>query len=381
MTRVRPVVKLFGLGMLMALAGCAEPELGAEVSVTGLRVDTVLGGDVDERFLRAERPRVFNFPADHGAHPGFRSEWWYITAVLNDEDGQDYGLHFTLFRQALSPQPTGPGPWHTGTAYLAHLAVTDVAAQTHRQAQRFARGHPALADVSTTGPLQAYLEDWRLTGAGDAAQHAFELDAMAEEVGAKLSLRQTIAPVLQGEGGVSKKGPDGASYYYSMPRLQASGELLIEGTTVPVQGLAWFDREWSTSVLPAEVVGWDWFALQLDDGRSIMVYHLRRADGQRNAYDHGMLVDAAGQAVTYFNDGDFELRPVRWWSDERGDSWPVQWSLRLKSEQFDINAMLEDQVMDTSVLYWEGIVAVAQNGTRVGRGYMELTGYAGAAAD
>lgn len=220
-----------------------------------------------------------------------------------------------------------------------------------------------------------------MSGDGDETQYVFELDAIADEVGAKLSLRQTIAPVLQGAGGLSKKGPDSASYYYSMPRLQASGELLIGDTTVPVQGLAWFDREWSTSVLPPGVVGWDWFALQLDDGRSIMVFRLRRADGLPNAYDHGVLLDSTGQAVTYLKSSDYTLQPEQWWSDERGDGWPVRWSLQLNAERFQISAMVEDQVMDTSVVYWEGIVAVTQNGARVGRGYMELTGYTGAAAD
>ena len=381
--------------ILLLVAACGDERPGSSpAAMSGLRVEALLGEVSDEGFLRAQRPRQFVFPQDHGAHPGYRSEWWYVTATMADERGREYGVQFTLFRQALTPQPAGDGPWHTGVVYLGHLAVTDVAAQRHVEAQRFARGHPQLAGVRTASGWSLYIDDWTLQqpeqqhteGALTFRLQARERGHADPEFGVDLQMTQTQAIVLQGQRGLSRKSADGGSYYYSMPGLQVQGTLHLADRSVKVSGQGWLDREWSTSVLPAGVAGWDWFALQLSDGRRIMAFRLRRRDGGRDEFDHGMVVGAqapltgivgAGDpGVRLLTPTDFELRPLRYWRDERGVEWPVSWSLIIGEEIFSIAALVDDQVMETAILYWEGIVGVRdQAGADIGRGYMELTGY------
>lgn len=379
--------------LTLLLIGCGEkvPDT-APATVTGLRVNTVLGEVSSADYLRATEPRQFQFPADHGAHPGFRTEWWYLTATLADAAGNEYGLQYTLFRQALTPAPYGPGPWHTGEAYLGHLAVTDVAAQRHFEAQRLVRGHPRLAGVENDDGLSLRIDDWTVRQQPHASQWVLQLraqqagDADRPAFGVDVQVTQQQAIVLQGERGLSNKSADGGSYYYSMPRMALDGTLQLGDRLVSVTGLAWWDREWSTSVLPATVAGWDWFALQLHDGRSVMAFRLRRHDGLRDPYDHGVLVAAgaprqgvvgAGDAaVQVLSAADYELIPNRFWQDQRGIRWPVSWTLQLPGETFLIEALVDDQVMDTAILYWEGIVGVSDaQGNDLGRGYMELTGY------
>jgi predicted secreted hydrolase len=381
-----PSARAWLLTTLLVLSGCEEPSIDTTSSMTGLRIDTLLGKG-DAAFARADQPRDFVFPQDHGPHPAYRSEWWYLTAVLNDDAGNDYGLHYTLFRQALTPEPPGTGPWLTGQAYLGHLAVTDVSRGLHLEAERFARGHPELAGVKIDSDFAAMIEDWTLSG---SVEPGLDLTLAATEhnqFGVDLAIRQTQPLVLQGERGWSEKGPGSASYYYSAPRLELNGTLTVGDREVSVAGLGWLDREWSTSVLAEGLEGWDWFALQLDDGRSVMAFQLRRADGQRDAYDHGLLVDhdqlaevpvadADTTGVTLLKPENFALEAVRYYQDDTDIQWPVSWTLTVGDEVFEINAMLDDQRMDLSIVYWEGIVEVLDaGGNQIGRGYMELTGH------
>ncbi len=376
------------VALVMALStGCSEEAPVRENPVSGLRIDTVLGTEGDAGFAKATGPVAFVFPSDHGPHPDYRSEWWYLTAALKDEAGNDYGLHYTLFRQALAPAPTGDGPWQTAQAYLAHLAVTDVAQGIHLETERFARGHPDLAGVTVGDGFSAVIEDWTLQG---DASDKLELNLQASEVetfSVDLNISQVLPAVLQGERGYSEKGPGSASYYYSMPHLLIDGVLQLNDRSVSVSGLGWLDREWSTSVLGKHLVGWDWFALQLDDGRSLMAFQLRRQDGERDSYDHGLLVDHNAlppvavadhetPGVTLLKAGSFKLKPTRFYEDVHGISWPVSWRLSLGDEEMTVEAMLDDQRMDLSIVYWEGLVEVRDSqGESIGRGYMELTGY------
>ena len=298
-------------------------------------------------------------------------------------------MHFTQFRQALTPAPTGDGPWHTGQAYLAHLAITDVATGVHLEAERFARGHPDLAGVTSGAQFAAVIEDWTLTGATRGPISLTLKAAEPAQFEVDLHIQQTGPIVLQGDRGLSAKGPDSASYYYSIPRLRIGGRLRLNDRVVDVAGLGWLDREWSTSVLDDSLAGWDWFSLQLDDARSIMAFRLRRYDGARDDFDHGLLVEpqdvdgrpVIGQGdpgVTILKSSDFTLNPQRFYQDERGAQWPVAWSLTMNDEVFIINALVDDQTIDLSVRYWEGLVEVTSPaGDRLGRGYMELTGYEG----
>lgn len=332
-------------------------------------------------FAKADRVIAFSFPRDHGPHPRFRSEWWYLTAVLTSAAGREFGVQFTVFRRGIAPvhevdAKPGAEAWRSGQVYLAHLAVSDVAARRHIEEERLARGHPALAGARAT-PFEVHLEGWRLaTLAGDAtADVAFwplRLQAAATEFAVDLTLRGGKPIVRQGENGLSRKGPRNASYYYSIPRIDAKGQVRVGGETHNVAGGAWLDREWSTSVLAPEYAGWDWFALRLNDGRDMMFYRMRRRDGQPSAYDSGVLIDADGNARTLAAN-EFSLVPQEHWR-----RWPIAWRLTLPGEPapWSVRAAFADQVMDTSIRYWEGVAHVRDDaGTRLGAGYMELTGY------
>ena len=386
-----------GVWLAAALAaGCFAPAPGTDGA--GLRLGAVLGaGAEDAGFAKAEAPRAFAFPADHGAHPEFRSEWWYLTAAL-ESDGREFGVQFTVFRQALFPGGPAEDPWRNGQAWLGHLALTDLAAGRHRHAQRLARGHPALAGAEVAagseadlaaakageaqdgpappGAFSLWLEGWRLEGRQLTRRDGlWTLDAAAEDFSVSLRLAQTKPIVLQGDRGLSAKGPGQASYYYSIPRLRAEGQLQADGATHAVTGLAWLDREWSTSLLGEQQLGWDWFALMLDSGEDLMAFRMRRADGRRDPHDRAARIDRAG-AVRHLQPADFQLAPLDWWRDERGAAWPVRWSLQAGQERWQIVAAIEDQRMDTLLTYWEGLVHVQDEaGRRLGRGYMELTGY------
>ena len=364
---------------VVLLIGCSEPERHASPSLR-----SILGATdgTDAGFVRAEKIREFVFPRDHGPHPAYRSEWWYLTAVVSTADtaqaeAREFGIQFTLFRQGLESRPgegpaasNGPGAWRTGQGYMAHVALSDVAARRHLATERFSRAHPALAGART-GPFRVYLDDWRLESTADDFS-PLRLTTATADFSADLLLTATRPAILQGERGLSRKGPDNASYYYSLPRIEARGELAVGGSRYAVSGLAWIDREWSTSVLGADYLGWDWFAFHFDDGRDLMLYQLRRLDGRTDDHNAGSLGD--GKVSRTLTADDFSLTPIEHWG-----GWPVAWKLELRGaepQQYVIRAAIEDQLMDTSVRYWEGVAHLEDGaGRRRGAGYMELTGY------
>ncbi len=397
----------------VSVPGCGgEPADGAPGGGDGLQVGRMLGGgDEAQGYAQASSPRPFRFPEDHGAHPAFRSEWWYLTFALqavassptrpppeplprpkpaNPPDApefrwretparpsgragsDEFGVQFTLFRRALFPGGDPADPWRNGQAYLAHFALTDLAAGTHRHAERMARGHPQLAGVEVAdGQAAAWLEDWRLV----MAPGGWSLRAAADGIAVDLAMRPEKGFVPQGEGGLSAKGPGSASHYYSAPRLRTDGHVEVDGERHPVTGWGWLDREWSTSALSPAQVGWDWFALMLDSGEDVMAFRLRRRDGARDPYDHGAWIDPDG-AARFLSASDFKLSPIGHWRDEEGRKWPIRWRLAVGERRFEIAAALDDQRMDTLLTYWEGLVRVTDaQGRDVGRGYMELTGY------
>jgi predicted secreted hydrolase len=342
-----------------------------------LRLGAVLGETADDGFARADGPWRFEFPRDHGPHPEFRSEWWYLTANLQAANGDEYGVQFTLFRQALRAEPAVGGPWDASQIYLGHVAVTDVAARVHLGAERLARAHPRLAGVSAA-PFRAWIDGWSLAAAGPDLE-GLVLDAMTADFHLTLRFDPVKPVVLQGDAGLSAKGPGQASYYYSIPRLAAEGRIARGEAVTAVNGAAWLDREWSTSVLSDDQIGWDWFALQLTSGEDLMAFQLRRRDGTRDPYDQGMWVDEAGVGQ-HLTARDFVLEPLRFWRDDRGTAWPVGWSLILTGpggpRRLRVEAAVDDQRMDTLLTYWEGLVRVFDDsGGRVGTGYLEMTGY------
>ena len=363
-------IALVGAGLM--LSACGETRSGP--TTPGLRLADVLGGSAAGEFEVADRVVPLSFPADHGAHPEFRSEWWYLTVALRSAAGEEFGVQFTLFRQALQPGggEDGADPWRSGQVFLGHLALTDVTRQRHYEAERLARGHPRLAGVRGA-PFVAWIEGWRLASTGPSFL-PLRLSAHTEDFAVDLVLETARPPALQGDRGLSAKGAENASYYYSMPRMHATGTLRRAAGTAPVSGVGWLDREWSTSVLADEYAGWDWFALHLDDGRDLMVFQLRRRDERPDDYDQGLLIDAGGQR--HLDADDFDLAVEREWRDRRGVRWPVAWRLQFDGATLLVEAAVDDQVMDTSIRYWEGLVHLrTPEGRRVGSGYMELTGY------
>lgn len=385
--RVRPS---FCIVVCAVLLGACEPtrdgeEAGNPVQVD-LRVGQVLGGDGGENFAKADRVRQFIFPRDHGPHTDFRSEWWYVTANLMSASGEEFGMQFTLFRQALTPHSEGASRWRSGQIYMAHAALTDVSNAVHRHDQRLSRAHPEVAGVEVESRFRGFLEDWVLQGSVEDNVHLSLDVSSARDFGLQLEMQQTQPFLYQGDRGLSAKGPDQASYYYSLPDMAVTGQVTSGDTTHEVTGKAWLDREWSTSVLAEGVVGWDWFALHFDDGGEITLFQLRREDCRMDPYNQATRL-SPDQVRKNYSAAEFELVPTRFWRDSNDTSWPVAWRLKMGDQtrerelqhELQIEALLDDQLMETGIRYWEGAVAVNLDGRRVGRGYMELTGYEGEA--
>jgi predicted secreted hydrolase len=258
---------------------------------------------------------------------------------------------------------------------MAHLALSDTTTARHIDDQRIVRAHPQLAGARAQ-PFAVWVDGWRLASVG-ATLLPLQLNAESQSFGIDLVMHEGKPIVLQGERGLSRKGPQQASYYYSMTRLHAAGTLRVGERTIKVHGRAWLDREWSSQVLGQDHIGWDWFALQLDQGEDVMVGQLRRRDGARDPYDSGVQVDPDG-TYRVLQAKDFTLMPLQYWRDDRGVRWPIRWQLTLAEppRTFVIQAAFPNQRMDTALVYWEGLVYVlGPDAHTIGRGYMELTGY------
>ncbi len=362
-----------------------SPEPGVRLSL----LETLAGTDT-AGFRRALEPRPFRFPQDHGPHPDFRNEWWYFTGNLDGPGGRRFGFQLTVFRSALAPSPPDlPSSWATNQVFMGHLAVTDAAAGTFRAFERFGRGAVGIAGAEAQ-PFRVWVDDWSVRGPGggeDTGVWPMTLEAADGGTGIRLIARPSGPPVAQGERGLSRKGPQpgNASYYYSFPRLALEGIVRVGGREVPVTGEGWLDREWSTSALSAGQVGWDWFALQLSDGRELMVYRLRRSDRATDPFSAGMLVDGEGDGTRLAADAFDVTATGSWTSPVDGATYPSGWRVEVPGLGLALNVqpVLRDQELTLSFRYWEGAVDVTgtSRGSPVrGRGYVELTGYAGAEA-
>ena len=361
----------------LAASGCGTgpAPIGASVSVAEAMAGDTVG------YARADRVRSFDFPADHGPHPGFKAEWWYVTGNVRATDGtgRRFGIQFTVFRSALAPDTAGTraSGWATDQLYMAHVAVGDVSTERFYSAERFARGAAGLAGASAE-PVTAFVGPVRLQATGPAGGPV-PLQITGEADGAAFDLRaRPLKPiVLQGDRGLSQKGAGAgnASYYYAQTRMATTGTVTVGGEAIPVEGLTWLDREWSTSALAPGQVGWDWFALHLDDGRDLMLYQLRQSDGSKDPLSEGSLVDEGG-TKTRLAATDFELEPVETWTAASGGEYPVRWRVRVPSAGLDleVSAAFDAQELDATIRYWEGAVDVT--GTASGSGFLEMTGYA-----
>ena len=303
----------------------------------------------------------FDFPQDHGPHPDYRIEWWYLTATLQGEDGRDYGVQWTLFRTAMHPGEAEG--WDSPQIWMGHAAVTS--SDEHLFAERLARGGIGQAGVISE-PFQAFIDDWRMEGidrmrvTARGAEFAYDLELVAD------------GPlVLQGESGYSVKSPDGqASHYYSQPFYRVSGVLDLPGGSVNVSGQGWLDREWSSQPLSEDQLGWDWFSLQFEDGARLMGFGLR---GSETVFTSATWIEADG-ATTAFADGAWRLTPLNR-ALVAGRNIPVEWRVELPARGVDVEvqALNPGAWMGVSFPYWEGPIRV--RGSHQGRGYLEMTGY------
>lgn len=321
-------------------------------------------GQTADGFARPERGHVLQFPADHGAHPKFRIEWWYLTATLQGDDGQDYGVQWTLFRSALHPSE-GQG-WQSPQLWMGHAALTS--AKAHYFTERRARGGIGQAGV-IAAPFEAWIDEWRMTGTDDLS--SLSITAGSPDFRYTLEMTAKNPLVLHGDAGYSVKSAGGqASYYYAQPSYAVTGTLLLPDGPVAVTGNGWLDREWSSQPLSADQTGWDWFSLAFEDGARLMGFLLRDAAA---GYSSATWIAADGQ-IEVFGDGAFNATPLEF-ATVAGREIPVRWRVKLPDHGVDveIEALNAQSWMGTSFSYWEGPVRI--HGSHSGRGYLEMTGY------
>ena len=373
---------LLAAGLALALSGSYWLWSPAPPATESVAVSIALGGGDQAGYQRADQPRLFAFPLDHGPHPLFRNEWWYVTGNLTDATGRQFGYQLTLFRLALAPSaPVVDSAWRTNQMYMGHFALTDVGDNRHDHFERFSRGAVELAGAQAE-PFRVWLENWQLIG-GQSEIFPMRIHAQENGIAIDLTLNAGKPIVLQGDRGWSQKSaePGNASYYYSYTRLPTAGTITVAEQTFRVHGHSWLDREWSTSALGPEQSGWDWFALQLSDGRDLMFYRLRRKGGGTDSFSKGMLVSADGQTRPLRRD-EVVLHPLGEWRSARtGDRYPAGWRLQIPAEQLDLTVTpkIADQEMRLTIRYWEGAVTVnGRSGQQIidGEGYLEMTRYA-----
>jgi predicted secreted hydrolase len=362
--------------VLVACSSSAQPsEPSGQVSAV-----RAAGGQAGAGFARATAPRPFVFPDDHGPHQEYAIEWWYYTGNLDADEDRHFGYQLTFFRIGLAPTlPERASDFATSNIYMAHLALTDVASQKFYAFERFSRGAAGLAGAQGQ-PFRVWTEGWSAAGEG-ASGLPMRLQAAQDGVAIDLTLEVGKPVVLQGDRGLSQTGaePGRAYYYYSLTRLPTQGAVTIGARRYDVRGLSWMDHEFGTDALDPDAAGWDWFALQLDDGRELMYAQLRAADGRSAALN--MLIDADGSTRT-LTSADFTLDVLgEWQSPRSGTRYPSAWRLRIPASDLDltITPYLADQELALTTVYWEGAVEVAgtSGGSPIGgNGYVELTGYA-----
>ncbi|MEM1299327.1 MAG: lipocalin-like domain-containing protein [Pseudomonadota bacterium] len=330
-----------------------------------------LGIDADD-YQKPVSDRVLSFPADHGPHPGYRIEWWYLTANLEGADGKSYGVQFTLFRQAGAPPPEREG-WANQQFWLGHVALTT--ADRHFYDERLARGGVGQAGA-VAEPFAAWVDDWRIAAVGDGPATALgfgdlRLKANADGFGYDLRLTTDAPPVLQGAGGYSVKSDRGqASYYYSQPYFRVEGTTEIEGQTIEVSGRAWMDREWSSQPLAEDQSGWDWFSLHLGPSTKMMLFRLRQDDGGH--FFSGNWIE--GTVSTTIPGDDIRLEILEE-TELPGRRVPISWRVSVPSRGVDVEVHpLNPRAWNgTQIGYWEG--PVTGTGTHDAIGYLEMTGY------
>jgi len=319
--------------------------------------------------------RAMEFPRDYGSHPPFRTEWWYVTGWLKTRDGESLGFQITFFRTKPSLDDANPSTFTPRQLLIAHCAISDPKRGRLWQDQRIRRAGLRLAEARE-GDTDVWIDRWSLKRQAGVYHAALA----AENFSFALTLTETQPVLINGEAGVSRKGPaaQSASYYYSLPHMAVVGAITRDGRPDAVSGEAWFDHEWSSEYLDPQAAGWDWIGVNLDDGGALMAFRIR--DGQGKARWAGGTLRRADGAVQVLRPDEVEFTALRDWRSPRtGIAYPVQWHVRAGPREFDLEPLMDDQENDTRLssgaIYWEGAVRAAQAGKPLGRGYLELTGY------
>jgi predicted secreted hydrolase len=334
----------------------------------------------------------FVFPRDHASHPDYKIEWWYYTGNVKTREGRRFGYQITFFRVGIDHTPANPSRWAVRDLYMTHLAVSDPVGQRYRYAEKLSRGGPGLAGADTHR-YNVWNDDWTAMldageDAGGGRRERHLLRASSAQAAIELVLDPGKPPAVNGIGGISQKGAQAgnASHYYSLTRMPTRGRITVDGDTFEVEGDSWMDHEFGTSFLEPEQRGWDWFAIQLPDGRELMLYQLRRADGSRDPRSSGTLVDRAGR-TTHLANADFTLaRGAAQFTSKNGAVYPLEWNVSVPSQRIalTVTTPMPGQELSleksTGIAYWEGLIDVsgtAGAAAVTGSGYLEMTGYHG----
>ncbi len=360
----------FSLVLLSMGLGCSPPPEQDRVNISRVLSSSIGTGCYD----KAEAIVDIRVPEDSGSHDTFQTEWWYYTGNLETSQGRQFGYQLTFFRQALSCEPVnGSSKWRTRQLYFSHFAVTDIKNNTFVSDARMNRQSLGIAGAKSH-PYRVWVGDWR----AEQVKDHLVLNAKGEKIRIQLYLSEKKPMIRQGKQGLSRKGKarSNASYYYSLPRLGTTGTLEIGTDTYRVKGNSWFDHEWSTSALDANVAGWDWFSVHLSDGRDLMVCQVRRADGTPNGYGFGSISFPDG-SYEILSENMFSIQTKAYWtSPATHKQYPSRWEIFLPGYGIVLDAepVVQDQEHTHMFAYWEGSVRFSGNGFG-GLGYVELTGY------
>ncbi len=374
-------------GAWRIVRGAARSAMFFAAWLVGSQVFALSGELPASSFQPATAGYRYEFPRDHGSHPAYRTEWWYYTGHLLAKNGRSFGFELTFFRRAIPPDEvkTLPSQWSVNHLYLAHFAVTDIEGQRFHFTDKLSRAGLGKAGAEESR-LRVWIDDWRAE-AETAPSGVHRLSAREGGLALTLTLHPTKPLVVHGLNGVSRKGEgkDEATHYYSFTRLATSGRLTIENEHFDVAGTSWMDHEFGSSDLGKDLIGWDWFSVQLEDESELMLYRLRRRDGSSDPESSGTAVFTDGR-TRHLTITDVRIESSgTWTSPESKAVYPSKWRIEIPSLELALNIvpLLEDQELrttrSTQITYWEGAVAVT--GTKQGRsvkghGYVELTGYA-----
>lgn len=335
---------------------------------------------VNEGWQEAAAGYPYSFPRDHASHPSYKIEWWYYTGNLESKSGRRFGYQLTFFRVGVLLKPLVESRWAVRDLFMAHFAISDIERKRFYPFERINRAGVGWAGADTDN-YRVWNEDWEVRLEGN--DHL--LRAGEDGFSIYLKLVPEKREVIHGRDGISQRGPSvsNASHYSSITRLSTTGKITVEGEEFEVKGTGWMDHEFGTSFLESKQKGWDWFSIQLQDGRELMLFQIRRADGSVDPRSSGTLIEKDGSA-THIEFDDFTLAPVRSWTSEKsGGVYPVEWRIELPRYglQLDARAAFTAQELrateSTGVTYWEGSIEIEGAKGERGRGYLEMTGYSG----